>query len=75
VFDHFDEIGGLSFLPYDGGIYEQAPYEAVEDLTEFQAQMPESIDWGSFVEDDDLTEGSQELACSGGVCEWDGSGA
>jgi ribonucleoside-diphosphate reductase alpha chain len=71
VWEHFDEISGVSFLPYDGGTYRQAPYETVEKAVYEQAlsTMPKSIDWDSFVEHDDNVEGVQTLACVAGVCE------
>jgi ribonucleoside-triphosphate reductase len=71
VWEHFDEISGVSFLPYDGGTYRQAPYETVEKAVYDQAlsTMPQSIDWDSFVEHDDNVEGAQTLACVAGVCE------
>lgn len=76
VEQHFDEITGLSFLPYcgpgpDAHVYEQAPLEVLteEQYYELAAKMPESIDWGAFEERDDQTTGAQELACVGGACE------
>lgn len=73
VFDNFDTLSGVSFLPMDGGTYRQAPYQ---DLTEEQyevalAKMPESIDWAklSEYEVEDTTTSSHELACVGGACE------
>jgi ribonucleoside-diphosphate reductase alpha chain len=70
VYRHFDEIGGLSFLPYDGGVYEQMPYEEIDEATynDLMAAMPTDIDWQALVEVEDLTTGSQELACTGGAC-------
>lgn len=75
VYRHFDEIGGLSFLPKDGGTYQQMPYEEVDadTLAPMVEAMPEEIDWTELREGDDLTVGSQELACQGGACEWNGS--
>lgn len=69
VYDHFDQLSGVSFLPYDGGSYVQAPYEAVseETLVKFEELMPDA-DFSGFKEEDDDTIGSQELACSGGAC-------
>jgi ribonucleoside-diphosphate reductase alpha chain len=71
VWEHFDEISGISFLPWDGGSYKQAPYEEIDETTYNQllANMPATIDWESFVELDDNVEGAQQLACSSGVCE------
>lgn len=71
VFEHFDEVGGLSFLPYDGGIYEQAPYVPIsqKEYEKRLAEMPEHLDWSMLVEDEDNTTGTQELACKGNSCE------
>ena len=71
VWEHFDEISGISFLPWDGGTYRQAPYEEIDEATytAMLAEMPEGVDWDSFIETDDNVEGAQQLACVSGVCE------
>jgi ribonucleoside-diphosphate reductase alpha chain len=71
VYEHFDEVTGVSFLPYDGGTYRQAPYEECteEQYKELLAKMPPGVDWDSFVEYDDNVEGAQQLACTAGQCE------
>jgi ribonucleoside-diphosphate reductase alpha chain len=71
VYEHFDEMVGVSFLPYDGGSYAQMPFEECtkEQYEELLAQMPVDVDWDSMVEDDDNVEGVQNLACSSGFCE------
>lgn len=70
VWDHFDEISGVSFLPHDGGTYRQAPYEECteEQYNELKAKMPK-LDWSLFKEETDNVEGAQTLACVAGVCE------
>ena len=72
VWDNFDIIGGLSFLPRHDHIYPQAPYEPITETKylELVAAMP-AIDWALLdqLEHDDMTTGSQELACVGGSCE------
>jgi ribonucleoside-triphosphate reductase len=70
VYRHFDELGGVSFLPHSDHIYEQAPYTETtkENYEELVAKMPK-IDWSEFYEDKDYTIGSQELACFAGQCE------
>lgn len=74
VYDNFDSLSGVSFLPYDGGTYKQAPYQELSE-EEFQKWVsshptPE-IDWSRLpeFEFEDTTTSSQELACTGGVCE------
>lgn len=71
VWEHFDEMSGVSFLPYDGGTYKQAPYEdcTKEEYEAFLDKMPKSIDWDAIVELEDNVEGAQMLACSAGSCE------
>ena len=71
VYDHFDELSGVSFLPHDGGSYRQAPYEEItKDLYEAMLPtIPKSLDWDSLVEMEDNVEGVQTLACTSGSCE------
>jgi len=71
VWNHFDEMSGVSFLPYDGGNYKQAPYEdcTKEEYEALIAKMPASIDWDGIVEMEDNVEGTQMLACTAGGCE------
>ena len=73
VYKHFDEMSGVSFLPFNEHTYQQAPYQdcgrsEYEALKEF---MPKRIDWAklSEYESEDNTSGSQTLACSGDSCE------
>jgi len=71
VWEHFDEITGVSFLPYDGGTYKQAPYEECteEQYEALKASIPTGVDWDNFKEYDDNVEGAQLLACTAGSCE------
>ena len=71
VWKNFDNISGISFLPYDGGSYRQAPYEECtkEQYEELVKATPSKIDWNSLVEVEDNVKGVQELACSSGSCE------
>ena len=73
IYKNFDSISGISFLPYDNHVYQQAPYQPM-DLSPweaFDAAQPKSIDWSQLaaIEVEDSTSGSQSYACSGGVCE------
>lgn len=75
VYDHFDDIGGLSFLPADtaGHGYVQLPFEEItkEEYEERVAAMPASINWELLgqIESEDNTTGSRELSCFAGACE------
>jgi ribonucleoside-diphosphate reductase alpha chain len=70
TWDNFDEISGVSYLPYDGGTYRQAPYEECtqEEYEDLKSKMP-VIDWSQLVENTDNVEGAQMLACTAGACE------
>ncbi len=70
VWDHFDEITGVSFLPMDLGSYRQAPYTECteEEYNEALSVIPSTIDWDSFIEVTDNVEGAQTLACVAGAC-------
>ena len=73
VYKHFDEMSGVSFLPFNEHTYQQAPYQDVDKETYLKTlgQMPNKIDWSlvSEYENEDNTVGSQSMACSGDVCE------
>ena len=73
VYKHFDEMSGVSFLPYSEHTYQQAPYQECDKNTYLKAlgSMPNRIDWAllSGYESEDNTSGSQTLACSGDSCE------
>jgi ribonucleoside-diphosphate reductase alpha chain len=71
VYEHFDEVTGVSFLPMDGGTYKQAPYEECteEQYNQLRMLVPDSVDWENFKEYDDNGEGAQTLSCTAGGCE------
>ena len=71
VWENFDEVTGVSFLPMDGGTYRQAPYETIsaEEYDKLFADMPKGIDWELLKEGTDNVEGAQTLACTAGGCE------
>lgn len=74
VYIHFNDITGLSFLPYDDHKYEQAPIQpcTLEEYNAAVAAMPTEIDWDllKHFEKVDTTTSSQERACVGGACEF-----
>lgn len=71
VYANFDSIGGIAFLPYDGGHYKQAPYQECteEEYNKLLTLLPRDVDWTELREGIDKTSGMQELACTAGVCE------
>lgn len=72
VYDHWDDVVGVAFLPYDGGKYKLAPFEEITK-EEYERRLKEfpAIDWSqlSRYEVEDTTAGAQTFACSGDRCE------
>ena len=73
VYDNFDDISGISFLPFSEHSYKQAPFQdcTKEEYSEMVKNMPKLVNWSklSDYEQKDFTVASQELACSAGQCE------
>jgi len=73
VYEHFDYMSGVSFLPFSEHTYKQAPYQdcVEEEYEVLLSKMPKDVKWSklSDYEKTDMTIASQELACSGGFCE------
>ena len=73
VYRNFDEVSGISFLPFSEHTYQQAPYQDIseEEYNELMKKMPSTIDWGMLkeFEKEDTTTGSKDLACVAGACE------
>ena len=74
VYEKFDDISGISFLPFSDHSYQQAPYQdcTKEEYEELLKRMPKNVDWSdlSKYEEQDYTAGAQELACAAdGGCE------
>ena len=73
VYENFDSISGISFLPFSEHVYRQAPYQdcTEEEYKEALKTMPKNVDWAelSKYESQDYTVASQELACAAGGCE------
>ena len=74
VYDNFDDISGISFLPFSDHSYRQAPYQdcTEKEYKELVKKMPKKVDWGTLAnfESKDYTSASQEFACtSAGGCE------
>jgi len=73
VYDNFDMMSGVSFLPFSEHTYKQAPYQdcAKEEFEALLSKMPKEINWSDLAsyEKTDMTIASQELACVAGGCE------
>lgn len=73
VHEHFDQIVGITFLPHDGGNYQQAPYQAI-DRAEYEARKARfpALDYariGPYEEQGDLGVAGASYACHGDSCE------
>ena len=73
VWDNFDRISGVSFLPYADHSYQQAPYQEIteDEYKEWMNKTVHEIDWDLITEyeKEDMTENTKELACTAGACE------
>ena len=73
VYKNFDDVSGISFLPYVDHSYQQAPYQEItgKEYKEWLNKTTSSIDWTVLpeYEKEDMTENSKELACSANTCE------
>ena len=73
VYKHFDEMSGVSFLPYNEHTYQQAPYQEVDEAKykDLLSAMPSAIAWSELAnyEKEDNTVSMQTMACTGDVCE------
>ena len=71
--ENFEYLSGVSFLPFSDHTYQQAPYQDIDEDTykKLVKAMPKEINWKKLqdFEKEDNTKGSQELACTAGVCE------
>ena len=71
--ENFEYVSGISFLPFSDHTYQQAPYQDIDEKTykKLAKEMPTDINWNKLqeFETEDTTKGSQELACTAGVCE------
>jgi DNA-binding transcriptional regulator YdaS (Cro superfamily) len=71
--ENFEHLSGVSFLPFSDHTYQQAPYQDIDAKTykKLAKAMPTNIDWDKLheFEKEDNTKGSQQLACTAGVCE------
>lgn len=72
VYENWDIVGGLSFLPRNDHVYQLAPYEEItKEEYEKRKRALGSLDFSRLViyEQHDQTIGAKELGCAGGVCE------
>lgn len=73
VYENFDSISGVSFLPKSKHVYQLAPYEEIDEkrYNQMIKEMPKNIDYSLLAkfESEDMTEGSKNFACTSGACE------
>jgi ribonucleoside-diphosphate reductase alpha chain len=75
VYSNFDIISGITFLPYSGHTYKQAPYQEIseKEYLEWVEKMPKDVDWSKLKEyekdDEYASKNAREPACAGGSCE------
>jgi len=73
VHKNFDDISGISFLPYSDHSYKQAPYQEItyNEYRKWLKKTTDKVDWSKITEyeKEDNTENTKELACSAGTCE------
>jgi len=70
IWENFDSVSGISFLPEAEHVYKQAPYQKIDKETynNLIKEVPKQFSW-DLREEDDNTEAMQTLACVSGVCE------
>lgn len=72
LYENWEIIGGLSFLPRVGQVHQLSPYEEItKEQFEKLSEKYQNIDYSKLVtyELKDETEQAKELACSGNSCE------
>ena len=73
VYENFNYMSGVSFLPFSEHTYKQAPYQdcTQQEYEILLGKMPKEVEWNKLAEYEqtDMTIGAQELACAAGFCE------
>jgi ribonucleoside-triphosphate reductase (thioredoxin) len=72
LYENWDFVGGLSFLPRADHVYKLAPYEEInKEQYEKLVDRVKDIDFSKLItyERGDATQGAKELACVSGTCE------
>jgi len=70
LWDNRHSYNGMSFLPYHGGEYKQAPFEEIdEERYNKMVKKLHPIDLTEVIELEDTTNLQGEIACAGGACE------
>ena len=74
MWDNRSSYTGISLLPFDGGSYKQAPFETCsKEVFDDMSKHIKSVNLNEVIEFQDNTKRIEQLACSGGACEWTGA--
>lgn len=72
IYENWDCVGGLSFLPRSNHVYKLSPYQEIDrDEYEKRIKVLGKLDFAklAYYEQQDNTIGAKELACVSGGCE------
>jgi ribonucleoside-triphosphate reductase (thioredoxin) len=72
LYENWEIVGGLSFLPRDNHVYQLAPYEEIDEKKYLElSKRLEHIDYSKIItyEKTDELDVKKELACVAGICE------
>jgi ribonucleoside-diphosphate reductase alpha chain len=73
IWDNFNSVSGIAFLPLFDHIYPQAPYENIteDEYKLLVKKTPKAINWKELndFEKEDTTASLYELSCTGNSCE------
>ena len=70
IYDNWEWVSGISFLPKSDTVYQLMPYEEIsaDKFNELITNFP-TLNFDDIMEEDDMTVGAQEFACVSGSCE------
>jgi hypothetical protein len=70
IYDNWEWVSGISFLPKSDTVYQLMPYEEIsgDKYKELLNNFP-TLNFDDIIEEDDMTVGAQEFACVSGSCE------
>ena len=70
IYDNWEWVSGISFLPKSDTVYQLMPYEEItnDKYKELRNDFP-TLNFDDIMEEDDMTVGAQEYACVSGSCD------
>jgi ribonucleoside-diphosphate reductase alpha chain len=70
IYDNWEWVSGISFLPKSDTVYQLMPYEEIskDKYRELRNDFP-TLNFNDIMEEDDMTVGAQEYACVSGSCD------